>query len=156
MIGAKGNGELVPVGGGDPIPLIRETLTMGRRESCDICLRFPNVSGLHCELSYRSGHWIIRDLNSKNGLKVNGIRVAKKVLHPEDILTIAKRNFVIKYTPVGQQSLDEILDDADDIMNVPLMEKAGLVRPPRPDAGVVKGRRGLSLTDDDDEDEDED
>lgn len=150
MIGAKGNGELIPVGGGDPIPLIRETLTMGRRESCDICLRFPNVSGRHCELTYRSGHWIIQDLNSKNGLKVNGVRVTKKVLHPEDILTIAKRNFVIKYTPVGQQSMDEILDDADDVMDIPLMEKAGLVRPPRPDAGASKRKKGSPSPIDDD------
>ncbi len=34
-------GELVPDGGGDPIPLLREKLTVGRRESCDIVLRFP-------------------------------------------------------------------------------------------------------------------
>src|SRR6266446_5840020 len=65
------NGELVPVGGGDSIPLIRETLTLGRRESCDICLRVPNVSGLHCELSFRDGVWWLRDLGSTNGVKVN-------------------------------------------------------------------------------------
>ena len=40
------NGELVPVGGGDPIPLIRPILTLGRRESCDICISFPNISGM--------------------------------------------------------------------------------------------------------------
>jgi pSer/pThr/pTyr-binding forkhead associated (FHA) protein len=129
----KGNGELIPVGGGDPIPLLREEMTMGRRESCDVCLKFPNVSGLHCELAYRNGHWIIKDLNSTNGIKVNGIRVPKKVLHPEDIITIAKRNFVIKYTPIGQQSMDEILEDAEEVMDMPLLEKAGLMHPPRPD-----------------------
>ena len=42
-----------PVGGGDPIPLKRGVLTIGRRESCDISLKFPNISGLHCELAYK-------------------------------------------------------------------------------------------------------
>ena len=32
------NGELIPVGGGDNIPLLRSPLTIGRRESCDVCL----------------------------------------------------------------------------------------------------------------------
>ena len=44
-------GELVPVGGGDNIPLLRASLTIGRRESCDIVLRFSNVSGQHCQLT---------------------------------------------------------------------------------------------------------
>jgi adenylate cyclase len=44
------HGELQPAGGGDPIPLIREVLTIGRRESCDICLRYPNISGIHAQL----------------------------------------------------------------------------------------------------------
>ena len=37
-------GQLVPLGGGDAIPLIREVLTVGRRETCDICMRFANIS----------------------------------------------------------------------------------------------------------------
>jgi pSer/pThr/pTyr-binding forkhead associated (FHA) protein len=85
------HGELVPTGGGDTIPLIRDRLVLGRRESCDICLRFGNVSGVHCELTFRDGYWIIKDLNSTNGIKVNGLRVPRKLLHPEDTITIAKR-----------------------------------------------------------------
>src|SRR5688572_5818812 len=65
------HGHLVPVGGGDNIPLIRSVMTLGRRDSCDICLRFPNISGRHCELSFREGYWFVRDLNSTNGIKVN-------------------------------------------------------------------------------------
>ena len=30
-------------------------LTIGRRESCDICLRYANISGLHCELVFQGG-----------------------------------------------------------------------------------------------------
>ena len=69
------HGELQPAGGGDAIPLIREVLTIGRRDSCDIPLRFPNISGIHAQLQFRNGYWYIRDLNSTNGVKVQGIRI---------------------------------------------------------------------------------
>jgi pSer/pThr/pTyr-binding forkhead associated (FHA) protein len=121
------NGKLVPVGGGDAIPLIRDQLTMGRRESCDICLRFPNVSGLHCELTFQDGYWAIRDTGSTNGVKVNGTRVQKKALHPGDVITIAKRSYTIEYNLViGKQALAELMDETEDLMDMPLLQKAGL------------------------------
>jgi adenylate cyclase len=123
------HGELIPLGGGDVIPLIRDMLTVGRRESCDICLRFPNVSGLHCELSFREGYWHIRDKNSTNGVKVNGMRVLEKYLHPGDKITIAKRDFKIDYQLLaGRQTVEE-LEEEEDLMSQPLLEKAGLARP---------------------------
>src|SRR5262245_30702362 len=134
------NGELVPIGGGDNIPLCRDVLTMGRRESCDVPLPFPNVSGKHCELIFHEGYWYIRDLGSTNGTKVNGARIIalqKKVLRSGDEITIARRRYTINYThPVGQRALDEILDE-EDVMSQSLLEKAGLEnprpRPPQPD-----------------------
>ena len=124
------HGELVPVGGGDPIPLLRAKMTVGRRESCDICMKFPNVSGVHCELSFREGFWYVRDLGSTNGVKVNGVRVHKRPLNPSDEITIAKRTFRIEYTPpVGMQTLEEMLEDVDDTLAQSLLEKAGLARP---------------------------
>ena len=49
-------GELIPLGGGDPIPLLKKILLVGRRESCDIVLRFSNVSAHHCQLSVVGGY----------------------------------------------------------------------------------------------------
>jgi adenylate cyclase len=121
-------GELVPVGGGDTIPLPRAALTVGRRESCDVCMRFPDVSGFHCELLFRNGCWHVRDLKSTNGVKVNGLRVQEKLLHPGDEISIAKRRFTIHYElPVGRRDLEEVVEE--DVMSLPLLEKAGLARP---------------------------
>src|SRR5262249_37365889 len=123
-------GELVPQGGGDNIPLIRDSLILGRRESCDICLRLPNVSGIHCELSNKDGYWYIRDLGSTNGIKVNGTRVQQKLLHPGDKITIAKRHWTIEYAlKAGKRAMEELMED--DVMGQSLLEKAGLVRPKR-------------------------
>jgi adenylate cyclase len=135
----KVNGELVPLGGGDPIPLIREVMVVGRRESCDIPLRFPNISGTHCQLYFRNGYWYVRDLNSTNGVKVNGTRVQDKVLHPQDEVTIGKRKYVISYDmPTGQSALEE---EEEDILGQSLLEKAGLEQPRK----GKKRRPGSSL-----------
>jgi hypothetical protein len=47
-------------------------MTVGRRESCDIVLRFSNVSGQHCQLLLEGGYWFVQDNNSQNGTKVAG------------------------------------------------------------------------------------
>ena len=123
----EANGELVPIGGGDPIPLVRDTLVVGRRESCDIPLHYPNVSSRHCELTFLDGYWYIRDLNSTNGVKVNGTRVQRTMLHPGDEISIAKRRFTIQYTlAAGKRAMEEI---EEDILGQSLLEKAGLERP---------------------------
>ena len=136
-------GELVPVGGGDPIPLRRGVLTIGRRESCDISLRFPNVSGLHCELAYKdAGFWQVRDLGSTNGIKVNGERVLNRPLRPGDEIAIAKRKYKIQYnlTPAAEAAIEAVLSEDENVFSQSLMEKAGLVK-----------RR---IQDDDDDDDD--
>jgi adenylate cyclase len=127
----RANGELVPAGGGDNIPLIREKLTIGRRESCDIPLRFPNVSGIHAELSFRNGYWYIRDCNSTNGIKVNGVRVLEKLLYPKDKITIGKRDYFVRYELPADMvgKLEEVQEE--DVMATPLLEKAGLQKPKR-------------------------
>ena len=93
-------GELLPVGGGDPIPLLKKSLLVGRRESCDIVLRFSNVSAHHCQLIVNGGYWHVRDLQSRNGVKVNGVRVAEKRIDPGDMLSVAKHKYEVKYSPV--------------------------------------------------------
>ena len=129
------NGELIPQGGGDNIPLSRSPLIIGRRESSDICLQFPNVSGKHCELIFKDGIWVLRDLESTNGVKVNGVRIesgSKKVLHSGDVLTIGKRVYTLQYTQSGRPSdLEEYEQEIENAMNIPLLEKAGLANPPR-------------------------
>lgn len=128
MSAMRPHGELVPLGGGDTISLDREVLTVGRRESCDICLRFPNVSSVHCELAFRDGYWYVQDKGSTNGTKVNGMRVLKKVLIPGDELTIAKRKYSIKYNIPSDKRMEELLEE-EDVMSHSLLERAGLAKP---------------------------
>lgn len=116
-------GELLPVGGGDPIPLNKPRLLVGRRDSCDIALRFPNVSSRHCELEMSEGYWRVRDLGSSNHTRVNGQRVSTKWILPGDELTIARHKFTISYIPQSSGPPPE--DEGEDI-SIGLLEKAGL------------------------------
>jgi len=52
---------IVPVGGGDPIPLMKKRLRVGRRDGCDIVLNYGNVSGHHCLLEVEEGYWFIEN-----------------------------------------------------------------------------------------------
>ncbi len=121
-------GELVPVGGGDPIPLLRNSMVVGRSESCDIVLRFANVSSQHCELNLEGGYWYIKDLNSRNGIKVNGVRVEQKRLDPGDILSVAKHKYTVEYSPADNGAMGPPPPDTieSDIFGKSLLERAGL------------------------------
>jgi adenylate cyclase len=96
-------GELVPCGGGPPIPLLKPRLVVGRDRSCDIPLSIAIVSSRHCELEFRDGFWVIRDLSSSNGTRVNGTPCTTRVLLPDDVLMVARCRFTVRYkSPVGR------------------------------------------------------
>jgi adenylate cyclase len=125
-------GTLIPIGGGDSIPLLKKQLLAGRRESCDIVLRFANVSAHHCQLSLENGYWYVRDLNSRNGVKINDTRIEKsdqqRRIDPGDILAIAKHKYRVDYDPVelgavGPPPADNL---SQEIMGESLLSRAGL------------------------------
>jgi len=124
------HGELVPVGGGDPVSLIRPRMLVGRREGCDIVLEFGNVSSRHCELSLIDGYWQVNDLGSSNGTKVNGVRVKRSWVLPGEELAFAKHRFRMEYDPPAGSQPPAPLDTAEDLQ-MSLLEKAGLARPER-------------------------
>jgi adenylate cyclase len=122
-------GELIPLGGGDPIPLLKKRLLVGRRESCDIVLRFPNVSAHHCQLTVNNGYWYVQDLNSRNGVKVNKARVGieEKRIDPGDTLSVAKHKYEIRYSPSELGAAGAPPEDsAANIFSQGLLERAGL------------------------------
>jgi adenylate cyclase len=116
-------GELIPCGGGAPIPLTKARLVIGRSPSCDIMLNSPLVSGKHCQLDFKEGFWHVRDLGSRNGIRVDGIVQLAKYLKPGEILSIAKLRFEVAYTPLADEPPPE-----ENPFALGLLEKAGLVK----------------------------
>lgn len=59
--------------------------TIGRSRQCDVQLDDPNVSRTHAEVRPRGGSWVLSDLGSTNGSRVNGRRAeGPEVLRPGD------------------------------------------------------------------------
>ena len=97
-------------------------MIIGRRESCDIVLRFPNVSGVHCELFVSDGTWIVKDTCSSNGTKVDGTQVEESTIRSGSVLSIAKHKYEISYN----LSKLQISDQQIDIFSKSLLSSAGL------------------------------
>jgi len=148
-------GQLIPEGGGDPIPLLKKDLLVGRRESCDIVLRFSNVSAHHCQLFVAGGYWYVRDRNSRNGVKVNGIRVMEKRLDPGDVLSVARHVYEVQYSPVELGAVGPPPPDLAEaeIFTRSLLDRAGLKKEPPPPRTVRpkqhhEGQVRFEITDD--------
>jgi hypothetical protein len=71
------------------------TAILGRSRECDCIIRDPNISRQHAELRRGpTGDWQIVDLDSTNGVKVNGRRVESSRLSPGDEVTLGTTRFV--------------------------------------------------------------
>ncbi|TWU48319.1 FHA domain-containing protein [Rubripirellula reticaptiva] len=137
-------GQLTPIGGGDPIPLVKDRLLIGRRGEADIQLKFPNVSTQHCRLTLEHGYWFVKDLNSRNGIKVDDRPALRKRLDPNCKLSIAKHHYIVEYEPqklgaYGPPPADD--DYMDELMRSSLMDRAGLSRRDDGKGGKPDGKR---------------
>lgn len=137
-------GELDPCGGGDPIPLLKPKLLVGRQDFNDIVLRYPNVSSRHCELEFIDGYWFVRDLGSSNGIRVGGMRCQEKHLVPGDELWIARHRFTIHYELDASRPPPQA-EASRGVFEQSLLEKAG-VQPRRPEASRLVRRSKRSVT----------
>jgi len=91
-------GDMVPGQGtatltlpdGRRVLLERGTLSIGRLPECDLAVADPNVSRRHAEVRRGPDNtWVVVDLGSTNGTKVNGSRVsAARLLATGDEITV--------------------------------------------------------------------
>jgi ABC transport system ATP-binding/permease protein len=86
------------------VPLIRDEITIGRKEGNTIRLTERNVSRRHAKLLKQNGAIFIEDLNSYNGIKVNGNKIAGRVAITEgDRIQIGDYVLGLKMEGVAEQ-----------------------------------------------------
>ena len=62
---------------GDRVALGEFVVSFGRQHDCTVVLADPNVSRRHAEIRPAGDGYVVADLGSTNGTKVNGTRVAE-------------------------------------------------------------------------------
>lgn len=78
------------------IRLAEEEVLIGRVPECDVQLLVENVSRKHAKIFYINEEYHIEDLNSTNGIFINGIKVEKGILRDQDILEIGGIKIVFR------------------------------------------------------------
>jgi hypothetical protein len=76
------------ISNGKSFVIDRPRAVVGRSQRCDYVLADPNVSRRHFELQLRDGEWYLVDLESTNGVTVNGKRVSSSRLTPGDEIVV--------------------------------------------------------------------
>ena len=65
--------------------------SLGRSRQCDIVLSDPNISRQHAEVRPRGGSWVLTDLGSTNGSRLNGRRIeGPEVIRPGDEIELGE------------------------------------------------------------------
>ena len=109
--------RLVPLEGGTPIDVTKDLILVGRKEDCDVRIDHKSISKLHCVVVKTDGLLLLRDLGSTNGTRVNGQRVRRAALLPNDELQIASLRYTVHFSadepPAAPDDFTQQLDGKD-------------------------------------------
>lgn len=122
---------LIPLDGGQTVEVSKDMTLVGRKEDCDLRLDHKSVSKHHCVIVRTDGLLLLRDLGSTNGTRVNGQRVRRAALLPNDQLSIARYRFRVflgpDEAPAGPSDNTQRLEPAE---LVKLLNKVEAPGPP--------------------------
>jgi predicted component of type VI protein secretion system len=63
---------------------------IGRGETAQVQIADTHASREHCKVFEQAGAWVVADLNSRNGFKVNGVQTTRKNLSHGDKIVIGE------------------------------------------------------------------
>jgi hypothetical protein len=92
---------------GEVVPLRGDVMTVGRGLHVDVRLDDPSVSRLHAEIVRRGPYYYVSDLGlSRNGTRVNGRPVARRLLDDGDVVTFGAARCRIEGLPHEELSTE--------------------------------------------------
>jgi hypothetical protein len=80
----------------DRYVLADHTVVVGRASDCDITIVDSNVSRRHAEIQPRGDGFVVVDLGSTNGTRVNGVRVTERELQDGDELAFGNTRMLFQ------------------------------------------------------------
>jgi pSer/pThr/pTyr-binding forkhead associated (FHA) protein len=91
--------RLLVLPGGQQVEVAKPVALIGRHSDVELRLAYPDVSRRHCRLVFGDGVWHIHDLDSLNGLFVNGERMHEATLYDGDRIRIGEATLVVTDAP---------------------------------------------------------
>ncbi len=102
--------QLVALDHGDNILLDRPILLLGRHPECDIQIDSRKISRRHCCIAQVNDYLVVRDLDSTNGIRINGVRVLEGRLRAGDELTLGNHRYRVRWEGgVGEVSRADVV-----------------------------------------------
>jgi hypothetical protein len=136
---------------GELIPLRGEVTTVGRGHGADVRLDDPSVSRLHAEIVWRGPYIYVADLGlSRNGTRVNGRPVARRVLDDGDVLSFGSARCRIEGVPSEELAAEAELrrSTAPELTRRELEVLISLCRPALSDVAFVMPATSREIADD--------
>jgi predicted component of type VI protein secretion system len=148
--------QLVSLGEGPNILVDKPILLLGRHPECDIQIESRKISRRHCCIAQVNDYLVVRDLDSTNGIRINGVRVLEGQLHDGDEVTIGGSRYRVTWDDnppphVAAHAPRPPLDPDDSDLEecdepVPLIDTARgqpqTARPPKAPAQTVDEKPG--------------
>jgi pSer/pThr/pTyr-binding forkhead associated (FHA) protein len=75
----------------------KTSFKIGRTEQCDVCIKNEFVSRIHASVSIENGEWWLSDLNSSNGIYVDGSRVPRVQLKEDMVVRLGIRGPEVRF-----------------------------------------------------------
>lgn len=89
------------INGVDLYPLDRPVINIGRRTDNHIVIDDPRVSRSHAQIRFSRGAFILFDLNSTGGTRVNGQVIRQASLKPGDVISLSGFPLIYGEEPVN-------------------------------------------------------
>jgi len=104
--GDRAIAAMTDVGAGQTTGIAGRTFLLGRTENCDLRLNSTNVSSAHALIFEINGRHQIRDLNSRTGVRVNGIAVKQSALVARDRIQIGDYELLYGISAIDAETPD--------------------------------------------------
>jgi pSer/pThr/pTyr-binding forkhead associated (FHA) protein len=88
--------QLVALDDGPNILLDKPILLLGRHPECDVQIESRKISRRHCCIARVDDSFVVRDLGSTNGVRINGKRVAEGPLVDGDELVVGDLRYTVR------------------------------------------------------------
>ncbi len=97
----------------------KDSILIGRSPDCDLVLSSPNVSRKHAKIEKtQEGRYFIVDLDSKNGIFYNNVRIKKLELKKTAKLTLGPFVITIKIDGALNEDEDRVFDDSSFVKDI--------------------------------------